>query len=500
MGIRRQSIISSILVYIGFALGFLNTYLFTREGSFTEAQFGLTGTFIAIANVMFSFANLGMPSFIHKFFPYYTANLPWKKNDMLTLALMVSSFGFLLVIIAGYLLKDLVIRKFGTNSAELVHYYYLIFPFGFGLTIFMVLEAYSWQLKKSVLTNFLREILFRLLTTILIVLFLFGVVADFDQFIRLYSYTYIIVALVLLAFILSAGKGGFIITISRVTKKFYKKVLTLVSFVWGGQLIYNIATVFDTIIIAAVIPNGLAYAGIFTLAQNIASLIQAPQRGVISASVGPLAQAWKEKDLAKINRIYKHSSINMLLFSVGMFFLIYLNFIDGVYTFNLKDTYLQALPVFLLIGLMRILDMGTGVNAQIIGTSTLWRFEFFTGIILLAMALPLNYFLTKRFGVIGPAISNLIAFTIYNFIRYIFLWKKFGMQPFTYRSLWTVLLGIFSFLICYLLFRGLGGLLWIFIRSLVFVILYAGGIILLRITPDVELLFLNLMRKIVRKK
>ena len=500
MGIRRQSIISSILVYIGFALGFLNTYLFTREGSFTESQFGLTGTFIAIANVMFSFANLGMPSFIHKFFPYYTANLPWKKNDMLTLALMVSSFGFLLVVIAGYLLKDLVIRKFGTNSAELVHYYYLIFPFGFGLTIFMVLEAYSWQLKKSVLTNFLREILFRLLTTILIVLFLIGVVSDFDQFIRLYSFTYIIVALVLLAFILSTGKGGFITTISRVTKKFYKKVLTLVSFVWSGQLIYNIATVFDTIIIAAVIPNGLAYAGIFTLAQNIASLIQAPQRGVVSASVGPLAQAWKDKDLAKINRIYKHSSINMLLFSVGMFFLIYLNFVDGVYTFNLKDTYLQALPVFLLIGLMRILDMGTGVNAQIIGTSTLWRFEFFTGIILLAMALPLNYMLTKKLGVIGPAISNLIAFTVYNFIRYIFLWRKFGMQPFTYRSLWTVLLGVFSFLICYLLFRNQGGLLWIFIRSVVFVILYAGGIILLRITPDVELLFLNLMRKIVRKK
>jgi len=43
--------------------------------------------------------------------------------------------------------------------------------------------------------------------------------------------------------------------------------------------------------------------------------------------------------------------------------------------------------------------MGTGVNSQIIGTSTLWRFEFFTGMILLAITLPLNYVLAKKLGV-----------------------------------------------------------------------------------------------------
>ena len=41
--IRRQSIISSILIYLGFAFGALNTYLFTREGGpFTKEEYGLT--------------------------------------------------------------------------------------------------------------------------------------------------------------------------------------------------------------------------------------------------------------------------------------------------------------------------------------------------------------------------------------------------------------------------------------------------------------------------
>ena len=499
MGIRKQSIISSVLVYIGFALGFVNTYFFTREGAFTEAQFGLTGAFVAIANIMFSFASLGMPSYVHKFFPYYNDNLPREKNDMLAWSLFVATIGFGMVIIAGVVLKELVVRKFGTNSAELVRYYNWIFPFGFGLTIFSVLEAYGWQLKKSILTNYLREIQFRLFTTVLIVLFITGVLNSFTQFIHLYSFTYIGVAVLLLGYILLTKKAGLHFSISRVTRKFYKKIVTLVSFVWGGQLVYNIASVFDTIIIAAVIPNGLTYAGIFTLAQNIGSLIQAPQRGVISASVGPLAQAWKDKDLPRINRIYQRSSINMLMFSVGMFCLIYLNFTDGVQTFHLKDTYVQALPVFLFIGLRWILDMGTGVNSQIIGTSTFWRFEFFTGIILLLILLPLNYFLTKHMGVIGPAISNLIGFTVYNAIRFVFLYRKFGMQPFSIKSLYVLLLGALAFFLTYFIFDSFTGLIWIIVRSSFYLILFIVGKLVLKITPDVAQVFSNIKRRIRRK-
>src|ERR1035441_10845067 len=81
--IRRQSIISTIFVYAGFFIGFVNTYLFTRQGSpFTTSQYGLTSIFIAVGNLMFAFANMGMISVIYKFYPYYNDNLPKKKNDL----------------------------------------------------------------------------------------------------------------------------------------------------------------------------------------------------------------------------------------------------------------------------------------------------------------------------------------------------------------------------------------------------------------------------------
>jgi O-antigen/teichoic acid export membrane protein len=260
--------------------------------------------------------------------------------------------------------------------------------------------------------------------------------------------------------------------------------MVLASFVWSGSLVFNIATVFDTLVIAAVMPEGMAWVGVYSLAQNITSLIQAPQRGIVSAAISPLSRAWKEKDYPRIQQIYQRSAINQLIFSMAMFSLILMNFTDGIFTFSLKSTYTNALPVFIFIGAMRILDMGTGLNSQIIGTSTFWRFEFFTGIILLTLTLPLNYLLTKNMGVVGPAISNLIAFTIYNFIRCVFLYRKLKMQPFTIKSLYTILLAATGFIICYLLFNNKMGLEWIMIRSIIFIFIFGTGTYLLKLTPD----------------
>lgn len=484
--IRRQSIISSAIVYVGFALGFLNTILFTREhGGFTASQYGLISLFGAIANIMYSIANLGMQAYIYKFYPYYKDNLAPEKNDLMTWALLNSILGFIGVVCTGLILKDLTIQIFGHNSADLVKYYYWIFPFGLGLTLYSLLEAFAWQLKQSVLTTFLREILFRVFTTLLILLSLAGVLAGFDTFIKIYAFTYLLLALIILAFLVKKRQLHFTFSPSRVTKKFLSKIRALALLVWSGGLVFTISTFFAQLVIAAFVPNGLAYAGVYTLAQFIGSLMQAPQRVIIAASIGPLSQAWKDKDYGKINRIYHRSSINQLIFSVGMFILIWINFTDAVLTVPLKREYLDAQYIFLFIGLARIVDMGTGLNSQIIGTSTFWRFDFASGMILLTLTLPLNYILAKEMGAIGPAIADLFSFGIYNFTRYMFLYRKFDMQPFTRKSLYTLILGVLTYYICHALFAGLSGYAGLFTRSIVFIGLFGGGVLALRLSDDI---------------
>src|SRR5215210_8332622 len=109
--IRRQSIVSSFVVYLGFAFGFFNTYLLTRQGGFRKEEYGLIAVFIAIAQLMFSLANVGMPAFLTKFFPYYKAHLPEKKSDQLTIALLLTCTGFFIVAVLGLIFKNIVANK-----------------------------------------------------------------------------------------------------------------------------------------------------------------------------------------------------------------------------------------------------------------------------------------------------------------------------------------------------------------------------------------------------
>jgi O-antigen/teichoic acid export membrane protein len=497
--IRKQSIISTIFVYAGFFIGFISTYLFTRQGSvFTPAEYGLTNIFIAVGNLMFAFANLGMVSVVYKFYPYYNDNLPKKKNDLLTWTFLISFMGFCCVILIGVVFKDFVIRKFGGNSPEFIHYYLWVFPFGFSLLIFSMLEVFAWNLRKSIFTTFLRELLFRLLTLILIFLLSFNLINSFDTFIKMYAFSYGVVALVLLLYLISKNEFYITFRISRVTKKFYKKMVSMASLIYVGSTIYTIAAFIDTIIIMSLL--GTDSVGIFTLGFVVSGLVQAPQRGAIAASIPVLSKAWKDKDYKKINLIYQRSGINLLIASLGIFFIVWLNYQDAVITFKLKPAYLESQWIFFFLGFARVVDMGTGVNSQIIGTSTFWRFEFISGMILLSLAVPLNYYLVKQHGIIGAGYSNLIALSVYNIIRIVFLKRKFNMHPFSMKTVYAVMLAFVSYFICYFSFISLDGFFAILLRTAVFTGLYGGAIIYFELTPDVLPVWNNLKNKILRSK
>jgi O-antigen/teichoic acid export membrane protein len=492
--IRRQSIISSGIIYFGIALGALSTFLQVRW--LAPAQYGLLSMFVAIGTIMYSIGSLGMYSFIGRFYPYYKDFLPPKKNDMMTWALLSGLIGFLLVIIAGIVFRPQVIKIYGNNSSQLVHYYYWLFPFGFGLTIYSLLETYAWQLKKSVLTNYLREVQWRLFTLALLGLLFMGWLTDFSVFVKLYAFTFLAIAAILFIYLLSTGDLRFTLTPSKVTRKLLRFMLPIILTGWSGGMIFNIAFFFAQLIIAAVMPNGLAFVAIYTIANYTASLIQAAQRGVLAAAVGPISQAWKDRDLGRIQRIYSRSSINQLIFSVAIFLLISLNFADGILTFHLKPEYLAAQYVFLFIGLTRVVDMGTGVNTQIIATSIYWRVDFIAGLILLAFTLPLNYLLVKRLGAVGPAIADLITFTLYNAVRCCFLYWKYKMQPFTWKTFYTLLLGVVAWLVCHLLFHRQQGFIWLVIRSLTFLAIYAPGVLILRLSEDVQPIWATVRKRL----
>ena len=266
------------------------------------------------------------------------------------------------------------------------------------------------------------------------------------------------------------------------------------SLLFGGTLIQSLAATIDSMVIAGF--QSLGAVGVFTIAQYAANIIQVPQRSIQSISVSVLSKAWKDKDLKEINRIYHRSSINLLLMSLFIFGNVWLNAKQGIETLHLQKEYLNGLYVIMIIGFARIVDAGTGVNGLIIGTSTFWKFEFFSGVILLAFRLPLTWFLVKNYGIIGSACAELAAYSAYNLVRFEFLRRKFKMQPFTFKTLYSLLLAAIAFFVCYFLLNGMEGWAGIILRVILFSVMMIGGIFYLQLTPDAHQLLDNFKKRI----
>jgi len=108
-----------------------------------------------------------------------------------------------------------------------------------------------------------------------------------------------------------------------------------------------------------------------------------------------------------------------------------------------------------------------------------------SGIILFLLITPLSYILVKHFGIVGAGYSFVISFTVYNLIRIIFLQQKFKMHPFSYKTLYAIVISIICFYACYYTFINLHGFFAMVLKSIVFIALYGGAIVYFDLSPDV---------------
>jgi O-antigen/teichoic acid export membrane protein len=481
--IRKQSIISSLLTFAGFFVGAVNTYLFAHKDFFRPEEYGLTQTFVALNLIFFSFASFGTTSIMSRFFPYYNDGLKKEKNDLLSLAVIISLIGFIIMTAGAFFFESTVIRKFSGKSPLLVKYYYWVLVFSFFYIFYVLFETHSSINKRTILPNFLRETGFRILVAVLIMFFILNWIS-FDSFIKLYSFIYLPLAAILFFHLYKLKSIFFTSKISDVTKGKAKEMLGFISYVYIGNIIFYVAQNIDSITISS--QKGLEYTGVFIFSSYIANIITVPQRSVVSIATPFLSQAWKDENYAEIQRIYSRSSVNLLIVSLFIFFNIWINIDDTYSLLNLGSTFESGKYVILMLGIKCIIDLGTGVNSQMLYTSPSWRFEFISGVVLLFLTVPLNYFMVKSYGINGAALATLISVTVYNAVRLVFIYRKYNMQPFSLKTLYAVAVAILAFTITYLLFYKLHGLAGIIIKSTFFSVIFIIAAVKLNLSPDIS--------------
>ena len=494
--IRKQVIQSSFLSYIGFVIGAINTYFFTRQGMFTPEQYGLTQVIISLSQILGPLAGLGMTTFISRFFPYYFSHLDNKKNDLLTVAIIFSGIGAVLVFSGCLIFEPLVVKKFQTKSALVVDFYYWTLTFSFFYLCFTILESYLGALKKTVLPNFMKETVYRICVSILILLYLSQVIS-FSIFVILFCCIYLLIVGIIVGYLLISKQFYFSTSFSHVTRRFKRSIVVFTGYVYAGTTINSIARQIDTLALAGA--RNLSDTGIYSLNQFAAAILQVPYRGLQAIAIPLIAEHWKNKNYAEIRRIYQRSSINLLLIGCFLFINIWLNYDDGLQFLHIEAKYKAGKTVFLLLGLYNIFELGTGSNSALIGTSPAWRFEFYSGLVLLTLSIPLNILMARRSGMEGVALVTSGTLVIYNICRLFFIRYRFDMWPFTRKTIYALLWVTGCYLLTWYPLHNLHGLSGILLRSALFSGIFFTGVLYLRLTPDLPQFIEVVKKKLGRK-
>ncbi len=447
--VRRQSVVSTIFIFAGFLIGAVNIFFFYgNEKYFTHDQFGLTRLLPDVAMIFSASCTLGGAIALVKFYPFYNSYLTKEKNDLPVIGLYASVIGCILFALVLPFTKDFFIRKFSAKSALFTDYFDLLYPYVIGMAFFTYFEACHWAIRQSILPNVLRELVFRLCSLVLILLMVFNVI-DFDKFILLYALLYPFMSVIMLINLLKNNFFGFKVSFSTVSKRLGKKVIQFTAFIFAGSLLHIAATAISIIVLASQGKNGLGDVAFFTIATYLVTIMDIPIRSMSGIAASVIAQAWKDKDLKRIDDLYSKTALTLLIAGLFILGLVLLN-ANNIAAY-LGKNYDGIYYVIFVLGVSKLIDLGAGLNAQILLSSKYWRIDFYTQLVLVVLMFVLNYYLVKSYGRMGAAYANLISFTVYNVLRFIYIKHLFKLQPFSIKNLYAFILGCVCFLIIWII-------------------------------------------------
>lgn len=421
----RQSLLSTAITYLGVTLGAFNT-LWLIPKVMSTGEIGLYRVVISMAILLVPFAQMGASQGSIKFFPEYKSQED--RNRFFTGLLLFSFCSYLLFISIFSILEQPISSFFIERSPEVSQYFNLVLFLVLMMVIFGILESYSRNMLEIAIPNFLKEVQIRIINTLLITLFFLGYVG-FEQllFSLVWNYMAAITFLTLSLIYRYKLRLRFDLKSLKI-QSFIKYALYSVLGAGGAVIVMQI----DSIMITGLL--GLDQNGVYTTAFYIAVMIEIPRRAISQLSTPLISKAFHEGLKTEVDHIYKRSSINLLLAGAFIYLLIIVNLDNIFYLIPDWQRFEAGKIVVIIVGAAKLIDIGSGVNTEIIIMSKYYRFNIITILFLSILTILSNLWLIPDYGIAGAAMATTLSLILFNLVKFLFIWFKLKIQPFTLKT------------------------------------------------------------------
>jgi len=439
--IIRQSIKGTIVNYVGIAIGFFTTF-FVLTRFLTAEEIGLTRVLIDASILLSGLAQLGTSSSIIRYYPYFKDE---KKKDhgFFFWSLVIPFIGFLIFGILYLILKPSIENVFSEKSPLFVDYYYFVLPLTFFMLYMAVFETNANVLMRIVVPKLVREVIVRVLSLAVYLMYAFKLVS-LDGFVIALCSVYAIATLINIIYLFSLNRISLKPDFKHITKSLRKDYLLYTLFLITAALDGTITPSINTFFISAQL--GLNYTGVFAIATFIAAIIEIPYRSLGAITQPQISQTVKDGDIKGADLLCKNVSLHQLLAGSFIFLIIWIN-IDLFFAILPNGAeYSSAKWVVFILGLSKLINSTFSVGISVLSYSKYYYLSLIFTFILTLIAIVLNNLFIPIWGMNGAAAASLIAYIIYFVLLLALVKWKINTSPFSTKQLKivAVTLGLFA--------------------------------------------------------
>jgi O-antigen/teichoic acid export membrane protein len=461
MGIvLNQSFKNTIITYIGFAIGGINTiYLYPV---FLGATFyGLTNYITSSANVIMPLFAIGMQNTLVKFYSQYQTDA--ERSRFLSFTVLFPLLLIIPLLLIGFLFQDEILYFLSKKNAVVKGYIWLIPLIALCMAYFEIFYAWLRVHMHSVFGNFIKEVGLRTASLFL----LMGVYYHWitvEGFVYATAVVYLLALLVTMFYAFSVEKPNFQFKIPVNTKA----ILTYTFYIILSGSVANLLLDGDKMILNQYM--NIENIAFYSVATYIALVISVPSRAMHQIVYPITAKLMHEDKHDEMNILYKKTSINLQMVGGYVMLGIFVN-INKLYEM-VPPEYAGGILVVFMIGLSKYFDLILGNNNAIIFNTKYYRTVLFLGVVLVILTVVLNMIFIPIFGIIGSAFATLLSITFYSLAKLFFVVKKLDLFPFTKQTLYSMALTLALFLAFYFWEFPFNPIISIILKSIVMTIAY----------------------------
>ncbi len=417
--IIRQSIKGTLVNYLGVAIGFVTTFFILTHYLTTE-EVGLTRVLIDAAVLFSSFAQLGTSSSIVRFFPYFKDE-EGTHHGFFFWTLIVPIVGFFIFLLVFLLFKQPIIGMFSEKSSLFVNYFHVVIPLSLFMLYQSIFEANSNVLMRIVVPKLVREVGIRLGLLIIYLLYGFHKIS-LDGLVLGFCITYLLAALIDMAYLFTLQKISLKPDLKFISKPLLRNIVFYTLFLILAAIAGNITPLLSSFFVSA--KMGLAYTGIFAIANYIATVIEIPNRSLNAIANPQLSEAIKNDNWPLAESLCKKVSLHLLLSSMFIFFIIWIN-VDLLFAILPHgEEYSAGKSVILILGFARLSNSTFSIGGSALGFSKYYYMSLVFTLLLTISAIILNVILIPTLGMNGSALANFGSYFVYYlFLLALVKWK-----------------------------------------------------------------------------